>query len=683
MTVERPIYLSELFIFLRKKKKLIFKVAAASFLVTFLAIFLFAKPQFRADATFRQARTSSEEAGSLQTLLLNIRLAPEETSAMAIMHSRRLLGRVIDKTALQIISDAHCKNVHYEREIPLTLILEPTSSTTFEILNQQQDKLARGSLNKPILLDYCHLTVTQMPAKTTTIKLLPKRKALKQLTKKLKIKGTRLDPNLLQLTYRHPERETAINVLNTLMEEFQHHLESEHEQLALQQLDYLQKRKEQLGSDFHQALDEHTTYLQKEGALNLAQALETLTEPKEQYTAKQQQLDLELKKWKDPQLTASLDLPPTFTEFTGLTLETAERLHQNYAQEHEQQITQIASLQTFSDKIDQCQLSTLSQILTDEVSQKIIQQATQLSLQLADEANYSEKELHRLRDALSTQKKFLQEHILKKIDLLHTQLALTQQKMNHLKHVALDLIKKEKSLIEEKLGEINTKMETLPQKWRLENELKFKKELMMQIIEGVTKLSESKVVNHHLFHIASKPLDLADAPPTPQPTHPFLYSTIASLLSSFFFILFSFLQAVLRGLPISPDYLRDHKIPIVTDLLRLYYEPHTTIALIGLGSGKALASHLAHQGRRILRVVYGLEEQLHPSEDHHLAVVRDLQLAKLSTWKRDYDHILLEIDNLDTIAPCMADQFIIKLNETKPEELTPFENKKLYCIFSV
>ncbi len=156
MKSERPIYLSELFIFFRKQRPLILKIAAASFLATFLLIYFISTPQFRADATFRQARTSSEEAGSLQTLLLSIRLAPEETSAISVMHSRRVLTKVIEKSALQIESPntVQFKNVHYDREIPLTLILHPTTATTFDILDEHKNKLARGTLNKPLLLDY-------------------------------------------------------------------------------------------------------------------------------------------------------------------------------------------------------------------------------------------------------------------------------------------------------------------------------------------------------------------------------------------------------------------------------------------------------------------------------------------------------------------------------------------------
>ncbi len=321
------------------------------------------------------------------------------------------------------------------------------------------------------------------------------------------------------------------------------------------------------------------------------------------------------------------------------------------------------------------------QVLTDDLSQKIVQRATEIALQLADQTNHSERELIRLSAALATQKKFLQEHILKKIELLQIQRELTEQKMSHLKQIALELIQKEKKLIEEKLTEISSKMESLPQKWRLENELKFKKELMMQIIEGVTQLSESKVVNHHLFHIASKPLDPADAPPSPQSTHLLLYSTISGLLGAFFFTIGSFLRAVIRGLPISPDYLRDHHIPFATDLHRLHFEPHTTIALIGLGSTKPLASHLAQTGKQILRVVHGLQEQLHPCEDHHLAVVKHLTPATLHTWKQQYDNILLEIENLDAAAHIQADRLIVKLNETQPEELAALRQKETTLYF--
>ncbi|NGX46811.1 MAG: hypothetical protein K1000chlam3_00175 [Chlamydiae bacterium] len=699
---ERTFYLSEFVRFFLKRKKKIFFASGISFALVFLLTLIFSKPHFLAEATFKQVKSQMTDTNSVESLLKSMWNTHEDASAISVMQSKTLLGKVVEEMGLQIeeIVRGHSisltsrefgisrkktpflfRNVSYSDEATQSFFVRPLSAETFEVLDQKKKTIVEGKLHEPVTLEYGSWTLEQMPLrkKCSAFRLLPKRAVLPKVQKGLKIKTSRLDGNLLLLRAKATERETAMGILDAVMQKYQEHLHIAHEELAIEQIRYLGQRRDQLGLDFEETLSQHVAYLQNalgaEGFLGLTQEIEMLSEPKEKYTAQRHQVDLEIKKWNQPALLEvaadhpwkeglekrdlldwqAIQITPSnisTEEFAGIDLETTQKLHAGYSEEFDRLNFQIGQLQDYQERIVQSEfeLSALSQILNDSVSQTIIQKGAEVSLQLADRDNRSEKERQRLFSTLSIQKTFLQEHMNKKAELLEAQSVQVERKMTCLKQRALELLQKERANVEQKLAEIGAKMAELPEKWRLESQLKLKKELTMQILEGLTQLSESKVLNRHLFHIESKPLDAADAPLDVQSPHLFLYASMGGLLGAFFFAIGSLAQAFTRGFPLSVEYLRDRKFQVASSKAEIFQrialdlEPGEILALIGNEWAKEIKEYLQNK-----------------------------DFTTLSCPKPANSPEALQ-------ALASSDRFILQLKDEKAEDLVPYEGKKGLCV---
>ncbi len=719
--MSQVVYLSEIRAFFKKNRRSVLVAGGVSFFCTFLLILSLVKPTYLAEASFRQSSAKPDETSSLQTILRTMRISSEEPPAIGVMQSKSLLKKAVVECGLQLevvsqekffpllmreLRVANRKNnpqfldVQLQGERGETFAIKPLSKDAFEVVYANGKK--EGRLGSTVCLERSSWTLQTMPAKQMSFRIISERDAISKLQKLLKIKPSRIDGNVLLLKFRHPEREKAIALLNAVMDHYQKYLEEEHQLLAKEQIRYLQKRRDELEKDFELALDSHVAYLQNslsaDGFLGLSQEVAMLGEPKEMYAGKRHELDLQQKRWREEGLEASTDHPwkeglakqehlsfqqqqvlsqgAISEEFEGIDLETAEKLHANYCHSRDEIHSQIRTLNSFRQKMDESgfEVSALSQVLSDEVSQGIIQKAAQCSLQLADLRNYTTKERGRLEETALTQKKFLCEHIEKQKSLLELKHALIEEKIISLKQTALALIQREKAGVDAKLLEIKEKMHQLPEKWRLENQLKLKKELNMQILEGLAQLSESKVVNHHLFHVESKPLDPADASLDIEPPHLILFSSIGGLLGGLFFFFFILIRGVVKGLPISEEYLRSLKYPIYLqnsfDKLAIAIQTDSVTALMGYPDGEKLVEALKKLGRKAVV----LREQEMPYQHKDFP-------DKLSSYKTEYDCILLECDAPDGLSD-LVDRYILNVDQQKGEDLDLFDREKTLCVLS-
>jgi tyrosine-protein kinase Etk/Wzc len=245
-------------------------------------------------------------------------------------------------------------------------------------------------------------------------------------------------------------------------------------------------------------------------------------------------------------------------DFQGVHPDTAEQLYLGYQNQlHEIQVT-VRQLLFVSDQIEQpdFELSSLCSILSDAVTQTMVDKASQLALQLRDESNHSGKEQARVKEALSTQKCFISHHIDQMIELHKLRAKLTEDKITALQEATMDLMKKEKELIEDKLLELRHQFSDLPELCRLENEIKFKKKLSMSVLEGMTELTESKIVNHRLHQVESKPVDRAVVPQKPKRPHLLLFSLLGGMLGVAVGFTLDLGKGLFRGLPVSAESLK-------------------------------------------------------------------------------------------------------------------------------
>lgn len=679
MMGERILYFSEIAALFRRKYRFISLVVIICFSTILTAILMFRPSLYQAEATFRQA-SGGADASSVQAILKTIQQVPRETAASGILFSNYLISEAVSIVGLQADWEG-IQEVAYSGDQLLTLTIEPLDSIRFQIVG-----IGEGELGSPFECDSFTLTLGQMPVSVKTVTLTPMRQVISKVHKRLKIVGSRYDSNLLKITYKDPIRVRAIAFVDTLMGQYQHYLHEQHEQIALAQIDFLQKRKGELFRSFQEALDEHVAYLEGEvnsaGYLGLTQEVEMLSEPKETYTAKRHQLDLEIKKWHAPKLEARMEHPwadgverrealsleetrlagdfPPAEEYSGIDLELAESLFNRYAETRDGICSSIRSIERVLDQIDgeAFEIHGLSQVLTDPTSHSIIGKAAELSMKLSDTNSYTSKERRASQNLLDTQKAALKQHIIGQKKNLDERLDQVEEKLAKLRGTALDLIRREKASVEGKLVEIGDQLHKIPSKWRKESQLKMEKELTMQIMEGLSQLSESKVINHHLFHIESGPLDDADASLDPQPRHALLFAGMGGIIGGCFAFLLILIHAVSRGLPVSRPYLMERGYRLVeggaiADKLALQLDPNEVIAVIDWEGADGLKKALAIRGIKAT-----------------IQLCPDIPFE----WEKPQGCVLLVCHGIhEAVRSVMiSDRFIIHAHDKRPDDLEVF-----------
>lgn len=635
MQEDLTIYPSQIKGLYRSLKKKLFKIAASVFIFFFFTLILKNPPSYVAEATFKQAQSRNDDLSQLQSFIQNVVMPHNDSDAITVMQSKKLLRKVVEEMGLQMaISDRgflssllhkfvrnfaaefrifmedtprfEFRTVLSDNELPRSIYLKFLTPERFEILNEKKQCLAEGTLGKKVDAVNLSFTLQSAPSpslnKLYPVVVLPLGKIVETLQKKMVVKTSKIDKSLICLSYSLTSRKQAAELVNCLMSEFQKYLRREHEEIADAQLAYLEKRQNYLSGEFNKALENHAAYLSqnlgKNGFIGISQELEMLAIPKETYTSKLFDLDLELKRWqhlesgcqqfaelarqnnqeaKREEQLVSLDLAEQGlvaagliplssdsshleAQFLGIDLVRLQDLYGQYSEEKDNLQSEIDQLTYIQDQMRSAQfeLSSLSNLLKDPVSMEMITKASRLSLELHDEQNRMPKEQERLKEALLTQKSFISDHLAQSIELFKIKLRHLNEKMSFLQNKAATLIKNEKKLLRNKLADLHDQMKDFPEKWYLENQLKLKKDLTMKIIEGMTKLTESKVVHHHLFQIESKPLDHAVPPILPKFPNLICFSLLCGMLSSLIYFLFHLILKMLHGFPICAEWLADN-----------------------------------------------------------------------------------------------------------------------------
>jgi hypothetical protein len=245
-------------------------------------------------------------------------------------------------------------------------------------------------------------------------------------------------------------------------------------------------------------------------------------------------------------------------DFHGMTLTSAQELFQQYSLELDNLHAQLKQVVFFRDHLHEphFEISTLSNVLNDTVTQQLVHKASELEGFLCDSINRSSREHQRLKESLSIQKKFLETHLTQTLELGKIRIQLLQEKLGSLFIVMEELLLKEKTVLEDKLAELKQSMQGLPEIWHLDKRLKFKAELTKGMMEGLTHIAETKNLSRYLFQIESKILDSALPPESPQPPYLLLKALSGGLILASLFYFLSLVKAFSKGLPASLTTLR-------------------------------------------------------------------------------------------------------------------------------
>jgi hypothetical protein len=246
------------------------------------------------------------------------------------------------------------------------------------------------------------------------------------------------------------------------------------------------------------------------------------------------------------------------SDFSGMSLSASRDLFQQYCRQLDDLHAQLKQVIFFRDHLHEphFEISTLSNVLNDQVSQQLVQKSSELEGLLCDSINRSGREHQRLKETLTIQKRFLESHLSQTLDLGKIRIQLIKEKIGSLYGVMKSLLQNEKGVIENKIDALKTSMQELPELWHMDKRLKFKAGLTKGMMEGLTQIAESKNLSRHLYQVESKPLDPALPAYSPMPPRLVLKTLGGAVSLSALFYFFALIQAFVRGFPASLTTLR-------------------------------------------------------------------------------------------------------------------------------
>jgi uncharacterized protein involved in exopolysaccharide biosynthesis len=675
----------------QKRKKKIWRFAIFGAILT-LVYLLFSPTLYQATATFKQSSSRSESSGDLKKLVRTFSGGGSDVATIPLMLSRAVLSKTVEELGLQASINeqgrlaktlSNCRNnlfaeigrqteeeesfqfkhVSYAGEKPRSFFLRFSSSQNFELLDKNQEPLAAGKVEEPLVSQEVLLTLAKTPSnlkigKLYPLSISPLLSVVGNVKKRTVIKPLREDKNILMINFSDADRQRSALFVNTLIGKYEEFLIEENKTVIGSQLKYLDQRQNELNSKLDIDIQDHVAILKqsllKQGFMGIEEEIDSILLPLQTYQSRLNEIEIETagllqrvsqpdsaltthpsppklvkqfgqslaqqitdaslllnKLEKDEPLTSdpiSSAIGPLVTEveisrskqqtdyiekkhrlashlhtflqhlalrqknlqesstyidqlesdFNGMTLEASKGLFQQYCQQLDDLHAQLKQVIFFRDHLNEpnFEISTLSNILNDSVTQQLVQKSSEISGQLCDLINRSGREHERLKETLSIQKRFLESHLTQTLELGKIRIQLIKEKISSLYGVMKDLLQKEKSVLENKIEELKHSMQELPELWHLDKRLKFKAELTKGMMEGLTHIAESKNLSRHLYQVESKPLDPALTPFTPQSPHLLIKCFGGAFALAALFYFYSLIHALIKGMPASLSTLR-------------------------------------------------------------------------------------------------------------------------------
>ncbi len=498
--------------------------------------------------------------------------------------------------------------LHYEGEKKQQYYLRFLNANKFELLNLKKSVIVSGYLGEKLKFNGITLTLIKTPSslkigKFYPLTIFPRVAVVKECRKKISIKPLQEEKKILLIKFADTSRYQAAAFINTLMEKYEEFLIEENQDATEAHLSYLDKRREELNQKLDIEMQNHAALfkknLGKQGFMGMQEELKYVLQPLQLHKARLDEIDMEmssLDKRPSPAFTESAKLSTQFdrhlaqeikkasaekfisqkglsdlffrrknlqenstyidaleTDFRGMSLAAIQTLFQQYCHQLDQLHSQMKQLIFFRDNLlePHFEMTTLSTILSDTVTEQLVKKSSEIESQLCDSINHSEKEHQRLKEALSSHKRFLQSHLNQTLNLGKIRIQLIKEKISSLHGVMRDLLKKEKEVLEKKIFDIKKSLEEIPELWRLEKGIHFKGELIKGMMEGLTEIAESKNLSRHLYQVESKPLDKALKPIAPLPRYPFLKSLGGGLIAMILLYVAYLIHYFFKGFPLS------------------------------------------------------------------------------------------------------------------------------------
>jgi len=312
---------------LLKHIKNICKIGLIVFCTIFIALLFVSSPKYEAEAFFNQVPDKFEEKISVTGLLLggqnNVSSALSlmktpcfmryvvEKDGMNFFYSRssttKIFERVYDnvrvllKKPLQEREDFEFKDTFSAQEFGSFFYLRFIEENRFEIFDNLNHLLTKGQIGEPVVLPKLRFTLTSQPSfvkKNKSYKIIVDFwfNTANSLTSGVTIVPQKSNVNLLKLTYCNRNRNRAISILDSVMNQYVLYLKRENEDFRKNQFLYLEKKQQELSLSFERSLDEYVAYvndsIKKKGFINLGHESISLLEPQQKYLSDLFALDL-------------------------------------------------------------------------------------------------------------------------------------------------------------------------------------------------------------------------------------------------------------------------------------------------------------------------------------------------------------------------------------------------------
>lgn len=337
---------SDVLAILKKSKK---KILACALIFGSLAAFVgvISPIRYRAEGTFREKgikESSLSPSSSLVLLLSGGGAGGGDSEAASLMLSRVILEGVIKNLSLQANLQAHeegesipklvkknislalaafknsprpvlkeqccplkIESLSYPGEIPLHLTIELQEDGRFVVMDafESDALIGEGEIGRPF--EYEELAFTLLPvdgekvkAQSFSLKVDSIENTSKDIAKKLTVDPTKLDKSLLKIQYENRDRNVASAVVNAVMENFQNYSKKYHGEVAMQQLDYLSRRRDHLSQNLIQLMHKHADFLSNDlyssGFIESNKEMDFLARSQHEYKRKLLDNELEIKR---------------------------------------------------------------------------------------------------------------------------------------------------------------------------------------------------------------------------------------------------------------------------------------------------------------------------------------------------------------------------------------------------
>lgn len=514
------------------------------------------------------------------------------------------------------------RDIHYQGELYIPLELTFLDETTYQVKEGVEGQLGHPYVGANFQFTLEKVSGEPLEGRTFSVRLDPLKNVAKDLAQVLIAKTDSDDHSLIRIKNLHPDRHEAARFVNTLMEIYQDYLRQEHDRIARAQLLYLETREDEIALSLKKVMEDHATSLQNDlvssGFTDSKKELEFLTGQLLQFTHKLTEIELdqkrltralegdfasfdpsargtadaaiineilqkirELKMGQESLTVALADKEPRATpdEYVGVGLPTAKEIYVALSRERQENDTALKQLDFVLKELvhPEFEITSLTAILHDPVSQEKIMKASNLSHSLKDTSNRTQRELERIREELRVQKEFFKTHLAETAKLLELKgqaldekfillqlamlemsgrdIAVLENQLNDYIATRLNNLKVEKNMLENELASLKERLARIPEKWVKDQLLEQHLQRTQRMVENISSMVESKNIANNLELIQSAPLDLALVPLHPKPPRLILITLIGAFFGTLFSALFFVSRALLTGIPLTLDNL--------------------------------------------------------------------------------------------------------------------------------